>query len=189
MVKASDFAASWDVETKTLATMRTTKNNDSHRTWWLISCSLLVVCFVVVAAVAYNQCSACVLSNADLPLVDGFQYSPGPGLPGSEFVRVSGKIHVVSKVDPTKFLGNLQISVAGVSGVGQTLGDLYTGVGTNKRAGIRISPGPNTFTVDFTLEPTDGCPSVPLLLKFTLNFNNDGTLNTSASSVVVGGIT
>ncbi len=76
--------------------------------------------------------------------------------------------------------------MAGVSGVGQTSGDLYIGIGTNRQAAVTVAPGPTDFPATFTLEPTNGCASVPLPLTFTLVFNSDGTLNVAGSSVRVG---
>lgn len=149
---------------------------------------LLVAASVAIATTGHRHCPGCVSSNADLPLATRFPYSPHAGLPGSELVPLSGRVHVVTEVDPTSSIGNLNLNMTGVSGVGQSSGDLFIGAGTNNLTGVRISPGPNTFTADFTLEPTDGCPSVPLLLKFTLNFKADGTLNAAASSVTVGGM-
>ena len=73
-------------------------------------------------------------------------------------------------------------------GVGQTSGDLYIAIGHYQRQGTAIPPGLNIFTPKFTLETTSGGTSVQLPLKFTLDFNNDGTLNVAASTVSVGGV-
>ena len=72
-------------------------------------------------------------------------------------------------------MGNLHLNMAGVSGASRTSRDLYIGIGTSKQVGIAVPPGPNAFTATFTLEPTNNCASVPLPLRFTLNFNSDGT--------------
>ena len=149
---------------------------------------LLVVAGSVAIATGHHHCQACVLSNADLPIATIFPYSPGTGLPGGEFVPLSGRVHVVTEVDPTTSVGTLHLNLAGVSGVGQSSGDLYIGLGTNEQVGVTVASGPNVFTAIFTLEPTDGCASVPLPVKFTLDFNGDGTLNVAASSVMVGGM-
>ena len=162
---------------------------DSHRQSRFASLLLLVAGSVAVATTGHRHCPACVLSNADLPLATIFPYSPGAGLPAGEFVPLSGRVHVVTEVNPTTSVGKLHVNMAGVSGVGQSSGDLFIGVGTNEQVGVPVTSGANVFTGTFTLEPTNGCASVPLPLKFTLNFNRDGTLNTAASSVTVGAVT
>lgn len=162
---------------------------DSHRRPRFIGVSLLMFSCLATVAAGDNQCPACVLSNTQLALAGSFRFPPDPCLTTGESVSLSGNVHVVTKVDPTTFVGNLHLNMAGVNGVGQTSGDLYIGIGSNKRVGIAIPPGPKVFTATFTLEPTNGCASVPLPLKFTLNFNSDGTLNAAASSVSVGGVT
>ena len=162
---------------------------DSHRQSRFVSLLLLVAGSVAIATTGRRHCPACALSNADLPLVAIFPYSPGAGLPGGELVPLSGRVHVVTEVDPTTSVGNLHLNLAGVSGVGQSSGDLYIGFGTNEQLGATAASGPSVFTGTFTLEPTDGCASVPLPVKFTLNFSRDGSLNAAASSVTVGGVT
>ena len=156
-----------------------------HRQSRIVSLLLLVAGSVAIATTVHRHCPTCVLSNADLPLAITFPYSPGARLPGGEFVPLSGRVHVVTEVDPTTAVGNLHLNLAGVSGVGQSSGDLYIGLGTNEQVGVTVASGPNVFTGSFTLEPTDGCAGVPLPLKLTLNFNGDGTLNAAASSVMV----
>ena len=155
----------------------------SHRKSRFIGVSLLV--FTCLASSAHGD--GPVLSNTTLALAGDFFLPSDPCLPSGESVSLSGNVHVVTKVNPTTFVGDLHLNMAGVTGVGQTSGDLYVGVGTSKSVGISLSPGPNALTATFTLEPTNGCASVPLPLNFSLNFNSDGTLNVDASSVSVGG--
>lgn len=160
----------------------------SHRRSRFVSLLLLVAGSVAIATTGHRHCPACVSSNANLPLATIFRYSPGAGLPGGESVPLSGRVHVVTEVNPTTSVGNLHLNLAGLSGVGQSSGDLYIGLGTNEQVGVTVASGPNVFTSTFTLEPTDGCASVPLPVKFTLNFNGDGTLNAATSSATVGGV-
>lgn len=150
---------------------------------------VLPVLVWTLGAAGDKLCLTCVSSKAQLALTGSFAFPLGLCLPAGEVVPLSGYVHVITKVNRTGLVGNFQLSMAGVSGVGQTSGDLYIGVGTNKRAGIAVVPGLNSLRTEFTLEPTNGCASVPLPVKFTLNFNNDGTLNASTSSVSVGEVT
>ena len=157
---------------------------------WILGGALMLPALVwTLGAAGDNLCLSCVSSKAQLALTGSFAFPPGLCLPAGELVPLSGNVHVITEINSKRSLGNLQLSMAGVSGIGQTSRDLFIGVGTNKRAGVRISPGPNTFTADFTLEPTNGCASVLLPVEFTLNFNRGGTLNATASSVTVGGVT
>lgn len=142
-----------------------------------------------LGAAGDNLCITCVSSQAQLALTGSFAFPPGLCAPAGELVPLSGNVHVITRVNPKSLVGNLQVSLAGVSGIGQTSRDLYIGVGTRKRVGIAVAPGLNSFTADFTLEATNGCLSVPMPVKFALNFNRDGTLNASASSVSVKGVT
>ena len=141
---------------------------------WILG-GALVLPALVWTLTGDKLCLPSVSSKAQLALTGSFGFPPRLCLPAGEFVPLSGNVHV--------------LSMAGVSGIGQTSGDLYIGVGTYKRARIAVAPGLNSFTTDFTLEPTDGCASVPLPVKFRLNFNRDGTLNAAASSVTLGGVT
>lgn len=156
---------------------------------WVLGGALVLPALVwTLAAAGDNLCITCVSSQAQLALTGSFAFPPGLCIPAGELVPLSGNVHIITRVNPKSFVGNLQISLAGVSGIGQTSRDLYIGVGTSKRAGTAIPPGRNTFTATFTLESTNGCASVPLPLKFTLNFNGNGTLNGTASTISVGGM-
>lgn len=156
---------------------------------WILGGALVLAALVwAFGAAGDNLCLACVSSQTQLALTGSFAFPPGLCLPAGELVPLSGNVHVITKVNSKRLLGNLQLSMAGVSGIGQTSRDLYIAVGNNKRTGIAVAPGLNSFTTDFTLEPTNGCASVRLPVRFTLNFNRDGTLNSAASSVTVGGV-
>lgn len=101
---------------------------DSQRQSRFVSLLLLVAGSVAIATTGHRHCPACTLSNADLPLATIFPYSPGAGLPGGEFVLLSGRVNVVAEVNPTTSVGNLRLNLVGVSGVGQSSGDLFIGV-------------------------------------------------------------
>jgi len=157
---------------------------DSHRKSRLIG--VLLACLATRAA-GDNPCPPWVWSNAQLPLQGNFPFSPDSYLNLGESVALSGWAHVVTKLDPTSFVGNVDLNMSAI-GVGQTSGDLYIAIGRYQRQGTAIPPGLNIFTPKFTLEPTRGGTSVQLPLKFTLDFNKDGTLNVAASTVSIGGV-
>jgi hypothetical protein len=96
---------------------------------------------------------------------------------------------VVTKVG-LNFVTDIHLNMAGVDGVGQTSGSLYIGTGSNKLVDVIVQPQPppNRVQASFTLETTNGCASVPLLLTFELVFGTDGAL-LPQSTVSVGGVT
>ncbi len=95
-------------------------------------------------------------------------------------------MHVVTVVDPTGAQQTaIHLNLADVQGTGETSGGLYIGNGAVK---VLVPPTPiDQFSAGFTLEPTNGCASMPLNLNFTLQFNANGNLLADGSSVSLGG--
>jgi hypothetical protein len=122
-----------------------------------------------------------------LPLIGTGSVPPNPcvGAVG-ESVSLAGDVHVVTKVG-LNFVTDVHLNMAGVNGVGQITGNMYIGTGSNRLLGVQLIPNqlpPDPVRAIFTLEPTDGCASVPLSLTFELVPGSDGTLLPSPSSTV-----
>jgi hypothetical protein len=126
-----------------------------------------------------------------LPLAGEFFIPGDPCVPLGEQVVLAGNTHVVTQAfpqNPVKTV-NVYLNMAGVQGTGQTSGGLYLGTGSNKVIGLPWPPEPFLtlpVSASFSLEPTNGCASVPLPLNFDLHFASDGTLLPD-SSVSIGG--
>ena len=104
-------------------------------------------------------------------------------------MALAGGVHVATKVG-LNFLTDVYLNMAGVQGTGQTSGGLYIGTGSQKFVGVQWPPVPifpgGTIFATFTLEPTNGCASLPFFVTFTAAFSSDGTL-LPESTVSLGG--
>jgi hypothetical protein len=132
-------------------------------------------------------CTYCTTSGLMLPLSGLVFVPPNPCIgTAGESVSLVGDVHAVTKVG-LNFVADVHLNMAGVNGVGQTTGNMYIGTGSNRFLGVQLIPnqlpgGP--IRASFTLEPTDGCASVPLPLTFELVPSSDGTLQTSSTASV-----
>jgi len=158
----------------------------------LIGAGAVVVAVVVCGwtSLAWAQgCATCTTTSLRLPLA-GSIFLPGdPCLPAGENVALSGEVHVVTKVRPN-FTTDIHLNTAGVDGPGQSSGSLYIGTGSTKFINVQLPSDPCfpiPLQANVTLEPTNGCASVPLPLALTLCFSSDGTL-LPESTVVIGGV-
>ena len=177
----------------------------SHPRNWLSVAGLIAVTVIAVGwatpswAVEFPACPGCRTTSLLLSLAGNFQQPGDPCNPEGESVALAGEVHVVTQivgqvgVPPTgTFVTNVYLNMAGVQGTGQTSGDLYIGTGGGQNfRGVQypvspISPSPLIPAI-FTLEPTNGCASVPLPVEFRAVFDSDGTL-LPASTVTLGGI-
>jgi hypothetical protein len=135
-------------------------------------------------------CPGCSITNVKLPLADSFLLPPNSCVAAGEDVSLTGEVNVVTVTGLNSTGGveaNIYLNMAGVSGLGLTTRNTYIGTGANKFVVVTAAPGSADFSVLFTLEPTDGCASVPLPLRFTLDFDKDGTLMGDSAVAVDGG--
>jgi hypothetical protein len=158
------------------------------RTVFATGALTLVLAFGWASPAWAPPCTYCKTTSLMLQLTGTAFVPPNPcvGAAG-ESVSLAGEAHVVTKVG-LNFVTDLHLNMAGVSGVGGTTGNMYIGTGSNKFLSVQLTPNqfpPSPVRADFTLEPTDGCASVPLPLIFELVPGSDGTLQTS-STVSVG---
>ena len=175
----------------------------SHPRNWLSVTGLIAVTLIAVgwatpsSAVTFPACPSCRTTSLLLALAGNFE-SPGDPCGPAENVPLAGEVHVVTQivgqvgVPPTgNFVTNVYLNMAGVQGTGQTSGDLYIGTGFQKFPGVQFPENPvfpsNPIHAIFTLEPTNGCASVPLPVEFRAVFGSDGTL-LPQSTVSLGGI-
>ena len=139
-------------------------------------------------------CTYCTTSGLllSLPSPSSVFVPPNPcvGATG-ESVLLAGEVHVVTRVG-LNFVTDVHLNMAGVSGVGQTTGNMYIGTGSNRFLSVQLTPNqfpPGPVRANFNLEPTDGCASGSFSLIFELvPSGSDGTLLPS-STVSVGGST
>jgi hypothetical protein len=134
-------------------------------------------------------CPNCRTTGLLLPLAGVIFFPPNPCVSAGENVALAGDVHVVTKVGPN-FLTDVHLNMAGVQGTGQTSGSLYIGTGSQKFVGVQFPPVPGfpgvpIFAI-FTLEPTNGCASIPFTVTFGAAFGSDGTL-LPESTVSLGG--
>src|SRR6266478_6906092 len=119
-------------------------------------------------------CPSCNTTSLFLPLSGLFFYPAGPGRPG-ENVSLTGDVHVVSKVEAVvggKFLTDIHLNMAGLTGTGQDTGAMYIGTGSTKFLNVAYPPSPvipaDPLLATFSIERTGRGASVPLSLKFAL---------------------
>ena len=162
-----------------------------HSQNWLRSAGIGAV---VVLALSWGSpawapaCPVCKTTNLFLTLSDVSFFPPVPIVPSGENVVLTGEVHVVTHVEAVvggQFLTDLHLNMAGVTGTGQTTGNMYVGTGANKLVNVAF-PGdpivpPNPIRANFSLEPTNRGGSVPLPLTFFLVFGTDGTLLPSST--------
>ena len=134
------------------------------------------------------NCSSCTTTNLFLPLSGLFFYPPFPIVPSGENVLLTGDVHVVARVEAVvggKFLTDVYLNMAGVTGTGQTTGGMYIGTGSNKFVNVAF-PGdpvipPDPIHANFYVEAARRGGSVQLPLTFDLRFGTDGTLLASST--------
>lgn len=135
------------------------------------------------SAALANTTPTPVATSLLLPLAGVFLFPPQPLFCNTqgEGVVLAGDIHVVTQVfwpaDPG--LGrtvNIYLNIAAAPCTGHASGSLYIGSGSAKLIGLAFPPDTVLCVPDFTLEPTNGCASVPLPLNVQLVFASDGTL-------------
>jgi hypothetical protein len=157
-----------------------------RRRYWLQSAGTGAVIILALswASPAWApQCPSCKTTSLFLSLSGLFFYPPGPIVPSGENVLLTGEVHVVTHVEAVvagKFLTDIHLNMAGVTGGGQTTGNMYVGTGSSKLLNVVYPAGPvfpaGPIRATFSLEPTNRGANVPLPLDFALIFGTDGTL-------------
>ncbi len=152
--------------------------------------AVAVLSFGWASPVWAPTCPSCAITNVKLPLADTFFFPPAPCVTTGEDVSLTGEVHVVTVAGPDSTGGleaNIYLNMAGVSGLGLTTRNMYIGTGANKFVVVTAAPGSADFSVLFTLESINGCGSVPLPLRFVLDFGSDGSLMGDSAVSVAGG--
>jgi hypothetical protein len=138
---------------------------------------------------ALSDCATCKTTSLLLPL-SGRIFLPiapiDPCAPAGDSITIDGEAHVVTTVRQN-FLTDIHLNMAGVEGLGQRTGNRYIGTGTNKLVNFAPIEPCSPVQSSFRLERTDGCADIPLPLKFSLCFAQDGTLLPQSTVSVVGG--
>jgi hypothetical protein len=155
------------------------------------------VAAVVVLALGWASpawapvCTGCTTTSLFLRLSGVAFYPPTPIIPAGENVALDGEVHVVAHVTAVvagNFLADIHLNMAGLTGVGQTTGNMYIGTGSSKSLDVAYPPvpifPPTPIRVSFSLEPTNRGGNVPLLVDLGLIFNTDGTLLPSSTATL-----
>src|SRR6266478_7662100 len=142
-----------------------------HRRYWLQSAGIGAVMILALswASPAWAPgCPSCNTTSLFLPLSGLFFYPADPIRPG-ENVSLTGDVHVVSKVEAVvggKFLTDIHLNMAGLTGTGQDTGAMYIGTGSTKFLNVAYPPSPvipaDPLLATFSIERTGRGASVPL---------------------------
>src|SRR5690349_19663392 len=85
-------------------------------------------------------CAYCKTTSVMLQLTGTSFVPPNPCVgAGGEGVSLAGEVHVVTKVG-LNFVTDVHLNMAGVSGAGQTTGNMYIGTGSNKLLSVQLTP-------------------------------------------------
>ena len=119
-----------------------------HSQNWLRSAAVaaaVVLAFSWTSPAWAPGCPECKTTSLFLTLSGVFFYPPIPILPSGENVSLTGEVHVVTHVVAVvggNFITDVFLNIAGVTGIGQTTGNMYIGTGSNKLVNVAFPPRP-----------------------------------------------